>query len=58
MSDTNEQQQQLQECFLQQQEKITALKELVRKSGAAHGSSKSAAKEKVKLRRLLKSKQK
>ncbi|XP_023294862.2 protein lava lamp [Lucilia cuprina] len=59
-SDTNEQQQQLQESFLQQQEKISALKELVRKSGAAHGSSKSAAQEKVKniAERLLKSKAK
>ncbi|KAM7347352.1 lava lamp [Cochliomyia hominivorax] len=59
-SDTNEQQQQLQENFLQQQEKISALKELVRKSGAAHGSSKSAAQEKVKniAERLFKSKAK
>uniref|UniRef100_T1PFH3 Uncharacterized protein n=1 Tax=Musca domestica TaxID=7370 RepID=T1PFH3_MUSDO len=50
----------LQESFLQQQEKISALKELVRKSGAAHGSSKSAAQEKVKsiAERLLKSKAK
>ncbi|XP_073834339.1 lava lamp [Musca autumnalis] len=50
----------LQESFLQQQEKISALKELVRKSGAAHGSSKSAAQEKVKsiAERLMKSKAK
>ncbi|XP_075154423.1 lava lamp [Haematobia irritans] len=65
-SDPNEHQQQtpdisnLQESFLQQQEKISALKELVRKSGAAHGSSKSAAQEKVKhiAERLMKSKAK
>ncbi|XP_013118769.2 protein lava lamp [Stomoxys calcitrans] len=65
-SDPNEHQQQtpditnLQESFLQQQEKISALKELVRKSGAAHGSSKTAAQEKVKhiAERLLKSKAK
>ncbi|XP_061387963.1 protein lava lamp [Musca vetustissima] len=50
----------LQESFLQQQEKISALKELVRKSGAAHGTSKSAAQEKVKniAERLMKSKAK
>uniref|UniRef100_A0A1A9W2Y4 Uncharacterized protein n=1 Tax=Glossina brevipalpis TaxID=37001 RepID=A0A1A9W2Y4_9MUSC len=48
----------LQETFLQQQEKISALKELVRKSEAAHGSTKSATQEKVKhiAERLMKSK--
>uniref|UniRef100_A0A1B0G1H1 Uncharacterized protein n=1 Tax=Glossina morsitans morsitans TaxID=37546 RepID=A0A1B0G1H1_GLOMM len=38
----------LQETFLQQQEKISALKEMVRKSEVAHGSTKSATQEKVK----------
>ncbi|KAL9886822.1 lava lamp isoform 1-T3 [Glossina fuscipes fuscipes] len=38
----------LQETFLQQQEKISALKEMVRKSEVAHGSTKCATQEKVK----------
>lgn len=38
----------LQENFNRQQEKISALKELVRKSEAAHGKSTSSAQEKVK----------